>query len=678
MRVVLAAGAAVALAVLGAGAVAVRNLQAVVADRRGELLARAERTLGRSLTVGGVAPSYWPPGVRLTQVTIGEDPRFGARPFVEAEAVVVAVRPWPLLRGRIETAGVALDGPRIALVRDRRGRWNVASLGAAPRPRGARDRPGRPPRAVRLPATWAVGAALSEIRDGTLEIEDRMGAAPRALLVRRLRVRAEDVRLGARARLRVDAALFAGSRAPDAHLDLRLPGLGERGLAQAPFTARIELREPDLATAAALAGRPERPRGRLGRVTATVRGPLERLDIALEAAFDAAALEAGGRVLVPPLPGRLAVRATRDGDTVRIADGRAALGPLALTATGSWQLARGRLALAVASADGTDLELGLGAPPLRVGGIAARLAIDGTAVRVESARLRLDGAAVALAGRLAGAPRPSLTGRFAVRAFGGSLAGEAAWSAAAGTVSIRGRLAGLDLGAAADRLAPELAGRLAGSAGGSFEVAARVGAGALSDAAGAGLLLLAGARVRGANVAELVLGGMGASPLAPRLVPVRVRARYPEIFEERDTAIEHARIPLELAGGRLAIAGLTAAAAPYELAGGGWIDAARRLRFRGSLALCPSLSARLGDDVPATRHLRADDGRVTVPFRARGPLEDLRVEPDMKALRRRGLELLRAPGRRRDAAPEDAGRRPRGADDLEAAILERLERIIRP
>ena len=87
--------------------------------------------VGRPIEVGAIVPSWWPLGVRLHDVTIGEDAAFGTEPFLRAEGVVMGVRPWPLIHGRIEAAGVTLDRPRLSLVRDRSARWNVESLGLA-------------------------------------------------------------------------------------------------------------------------------------------------------------------------------------------------------------------------------------------------------------------------------------------------------------------------------------------------------------------------------------------------------------------------------------------------------------------------------------------------------------------------------------------------------------------
>src|SRR5689334_6080534 len=128
MRVVLAALALVAAVVVGLVAFALLNLRALVGVHQERLVAQVEHALGRKLTVATIAPSWWPLGVRLRDVTIGEDPALNApTPFVAADGVVMQVAAWPLVHGRVEVSGVTLERPRVQLIRDRGGQWNFES-----------------------------------------------------------------------------------------------------------------------------------------------------------------------------------------------------------------------------------------------------------------------------------------------------------------------------------------------------------------------------------------------------------------------------------------------------------------------------------------------------------------------------------------------------------------------
>ncbi len=267
MRVLVTGVVVVVALVVGVAALAVLNLRALIGAHHDRLVARVASMVGRPIEVGAIVPSWWPLGVRLHDVTIGEDAAFGTEPFLRAEGVVMGVRPWPLIHGRIEATGVTLDRPRLNLVRDRSARWNVESLGLAPDDGGNGKSKSRESRfAVRVPLEWVVGLALTEMRDGDVTIEDRRAEPPMHFVLRHVRVHAEDVRFGATARVRVDAALFAAD-APDTRLDLQVTALGQNDVEHAPFTARLETADADLGQLGGWLGRARVGSGRVRRLT---------------------------------------------------------------------------------------------------------------------------------------------------------------------------------------------------------------------------------------------------------------------------------------------------------------------------------------------------------------------------------------------------------------------------
>ena len=136
--VLLVAGALVALPWL----VDVPRVQAYVAQA-------ASQALGRPVRFASLSVSALPtPGVRLSGLQVGEDPRFGTQPFLMVDEGRFRLRLRPLLSGRVELTDLTLEGVRVEIIDDA-GRLNVASLGAD-RPRGdgrrrarRRRRPGR-------------------------------------------------------------------------------------------------------------------------------------------------------------------------------------------------------------------------------------------------------------------------------------------------------------------------------------------------------------------------------------------------------------------------------------------------------------------------------------------------------------------------------------------------------
>jgi AsmA protein len=104
--------------------------------------ALAEAT-GRDVELGPLSLSFLPgPALQAKGVSIGEDARFGDKPFLEADDLSVSVSLLPLLGGRLEVGSLTIESPSVRLHRSGE-TWNLASLlgGAAEGP--ATERSGR-------------------------------------------------------------------------------------------------------------------------------------------------------------------------------------------------------------------------------------------------------------------------------------------------------------------------------------------------------------------------------------------------------------------------------------------------------------------------------------------------------------------------------------------------------
>ncbi len=689
MRRVRRVVAVAAAAVLTAAALAVLvafNLGRVLEAQRERLVAQAARGLARPLSVASVRLSYWPLGLRLDELSVGEDPDFGRQPFLESAGVVVSVRLWPLLQGRVEVAGIVFDRPRMAAVRDETGRWNFASLGTSAASGRARDRHGTRPRRraqrrLRIPLEWVLGFALSEIRDGTIELRDRF-QGDRSFTIARVGVRADDVRLGGRARIRAEAALLRPDGAPDTWLDLRLTHLGENDLERTPLAARLETGAVDLARVAALMGRRAQVGGTIAGMTVELEGTLERYTVAVDARAKAGQWRIAARTAEAPAIA-LHAQVSRNGNALVLDDARGTLGGLRVSARGAGQLRPWHAEVVTRSEEGSGLALPVLETKPWLADLEARLVIDPEGVSIPAARVRIDGTPVEISGRVRALAPLTVEGRFAARPFAGTVDGEVR-GAAADAFTVSARCERLELAGAAARLAPDLAGKLSGRLGGSLDLGTRLAADRwrVERSEGAGRILLEDVRLHDVNVAALLVERLQALPLMPRLVSSRERARYPEIFGPRDTTIERATIPFTLGGGRLATDALTLTAGPYEISGAGWIDGSRRTRFGGEVTLASAVSQRLGKDVPAMRYLAGRDGRLIVPFRLTGHLGKALPEPDVKRLRgpRQRLRPRADPGGVEPEPPIGSDRPERSPDQggIEQLIIERLERMLHP
>jgi len=136
-------GLAAIAALLAAGVAA---LLLIDAERfRPTLKSQLEKALARPVALGSLAVSWYPLGLGVGSLQIGEDPRFGTRPFVVAKQVKVSAKILPLLSGRLEIQSVDIIEPQVELIR-RNGVWNYESVG------GPKNEPSSSPSSVQLGA----------------------------------------------------------------------------------------------------------------------------------------------------------------------------------------------------------------------------------------------------------------------------------------------------------------------------------------------------------------------------------------------------------------------------------------------------------------------------------------------------------------------------------------------
>jgi len=64
----------------------------------------------------------------LSDLTVEEDPAYGAEPVLHASTVTAPIRLLPLWRGRLEIDKISVDDASLNLVRTAAGRWNLDPL----------------------------------------------------------------------------------------------------------------------------------------------------------------------------------------------------------------------------------------------------------------------------------------------------------------------------------------------------------------------------------------------------------------------------------------------------------------------------------------------------------------------------------------------------------------------
>ena len=109
---------------------AVANLNSIIAQNRGFLLARVSKALGRKVEVSEIkAQLGWGVSADLTGVKIADDADFSQQPFVSASDVYVNLEVMPLLSKQIRVTKVVLKEPEIRIIQSANGHINVSSIG---------------------------------------------------------------------------------------------------------------------------------------------------------------------------------------------------------------------------------------------------------------------------------------------------------------------------------------------------------------------------------------------------------------------------------------------------------------------------------------------------------------------------------------------------------------------
>ncbi len=227
----------------------------------------AAHSLNRPVKFTSASISALPlPTVKLRGLQVAEDPAFGTAPFLTVAEGQIGIRLWPLFAGRIELADLTLGEPRIVLVENAAGRWNLATLGgAAPpatgAPKGGAGRTGGS-------ASGAVLLSRVNIKDGIVEYH-KQGARGSDFRLEKINMTVSQTGLGETLHLSGTALGQPGGLRLKISQATLTPGGARASYAEMPFKAAVEIEAKDVApfSAAVLA-------------TPAVAGPMKgRLDL---------------------------------------------------------------------------------------------------------------------------------------------------------------------------------------------------------------------------------------------------------------------------------------------------------------------------------------------------------------------------------------------------------------
>ena len=86
--------------------------------------------LGRKVAIGNIELSILSGGVKVSDVSIADDPAFSQSPFLQAKEVTAGVALMPLIfSGKLAVSSFTVTDPQVQLLHAASGKWNFSSLG---------------------------------------------------------------------------------------------------------------------------------------------------------------------------------------------------------------------------------------------------------------------------------------------------------------------------------------------------------------------------------------------------------------------------------------------------------------------------------------------------------------------------------------------------------------------
>lgn len=222
MRKLIIAG--VVLLILGGlVALALLNLNRLINRNKDYLLAQAQQVLERKVSVEEIGVTLWGGiGVRLKNFALADDQGFSSGDFIRAADLQVNVKFLPLLWKELQVTRLILHKPMMTVIRDKRGRFNFASLGHPGKEEGKKRTESTAP-----PATTAalpLLVSLVDVADAEVHYLDKKDGVD--LRASQLDLTVEDLGFDRPVSINMTAAVFAADK-PNLKLTGRLGPLGK-------------------------------------------------------------------------------------------------------------------------------------------------------------------------------------------------------------------------------------------------------------------------------------------------------------------------------------------------------------------------------------------------------------------------------------------------------------------
>ena len=650
-KLLIIAGAIIAVMIV-VTVLALANLNSLINGNKDYLLARAQESMGRTMTVGEIGLTLWGGiGVRLKQFALSDDPVFSNEPFVRAADLQVNMKLLPLLLKReLEIRNMVLHRPVINVLRDKSGQFNFATIGGekekkekAEKEKKERtgERGGPPPLAV----------SLVDVDDGEIHYKDAAEGVD--FHATRVDFKVKDINFERPIDVALEAAVL-GAAKQNFRLKGRVGPLGPKAnFSDLPVDGDIELdtialenlektlpgvskKLPKDVALAGSVGVKSRISGRFAKnVLPDVNGTLNLAGISARVpALAEPVNDINAKISFTAKTADLPETTFKIGNSrVRLSAKAASFSPLNL----SYRVSSPELNLADIKGPAKDRKKPEVLKNLKGEGtlLVKNGAITSRGTYTASGGTIADGDFKNLQTSIAFVDRVATIESFSTDAFSGNVKAKGRYDMREATprFAATANIKAVDVAALSNAISPSAPKNLRGFLDMDLDV---TGAGknwdAIQDALkGQAKMEVKNGALLDVNLAESVFSNV---PGGVTIVPNDIRKKYPAVFSAKDTEFKQMKGTAVIADGRARTDDLVVSAAEFETLGKGWVGFDRKVDFRALLTFSPQLSQDIVNKAKQAKGFLNDQGQLEMPFTLSGKLPGAKPKPDMNYVTR--------------------------------------------
>lgn len=186
-------------------------LNTLIDRNRERIREEIEKNLGRSFKFGELRLSLWGGiGLLAKDLSIAEDPRFAATPFIQTKELRMQLRWLPLFVGDIEIKKFILDEPEIQVIKNEEGTLNISALsGPEQRARDARKET-RDAKETKKRSALSLLVSAVYVTNGKIDYIDRSLKEPVEIRIRNVKMDLQGLMLSGKTKVKLSANLFEG------------------------------------------------------------------------------------------------------------------------------------------------------------------------------------------------------------------------------------------------------------------------------------------------------------------------------------------------------------------------------------------------------------------------------------------------------------------------------------